>query len=565
MKKKLILLTLFFGILLINSIELEYHKIITDHYPVVNSMVDVSDNGIYQRDLKPENFEVWVKTQVPFTLKNVNIPLSIVILFDRSGSVKDYLERMKLGLEKFLDQLKPVDETMFWTFERKSYLLQDWTKSRDIIKQSYRDINAEGATFLYDALDAVIERVKGEREYTAILIISDGIDEIYEGSGNASRKTSEDIINKASEHGIPVHAIAYGPRIDREFLDFITTGTGGKFYVNPPYSMYDRIYAGIADSFAKSINITHTSPFKEWYSGKRIVEIVAKKDSKQDSKEKSYIREGIYEEIPPVTRRDEVLQLLETLPKVTIVATDRNNNLIDGEFKVLINGKVVDGGNIVKGSAAFDLKEYYFEDTFNRIPEEYEKMRKKAVMFPPEVKMLVYTTEASNQFVPLKIKLTSLDGKREYEFFTSIDGMGTNKITQDIIEGVYSLRVETGTSTILKDVVNIRKNFRLTKEYKFGRITLKKTNMLFSDKELSGLNISVLDEHGGIYLYRNTPLYKVTGGKSHFLLPPGKYRIILENSKEKDIILRGKVDFECIILGGESITAGVKMEDLAKF
>ncbi|MGM0608289.1 MAG: vWA domain-containing protein [Candidatus Muiribacteriota bacterium] len=564
--KKHIFFTLFLIIFSIISfcLKLDYKELKTHNYPVVNSVIDVEHEGIHIPDIYPEDVKVWVKTQVPFSLENAQIPLSLVLIKDKSNSMLDYFERQKLGMNTFLEQVKEKDKLKLYSFDRRKFKLQDWTSNISLIERSYQDLKAEGRTALYDTLYEVLEDLEQkQKEYTGIVLFSDGIDESYIGSGQYSKKDLDDVINKARHMEIPVHVISYGNRVEENYMKHLTEKTNGHFYNNPSYSMYEKIYSNITDSFNQDINLTHTSPFKDWYDGKRIVEIEVSKKGEKDSEEKSYIREGEPYSSPDVSKRDEVLQLMETMPKVTILATDRNNKLIDGNFQILVNGQVVDSGNIQNGSGVFDLKQYYFDEYFERTPDEYEKMRKKSVMFSPELKMLVWTTEADNQFIQLKVELESLDGKRKYEFLSTLDGKGTNKITQDILEGVYNLNIKQGNRVLTKDVVEIKKGRRLTRDYKFGRITLRKEQTLFSDRELSGLNVSIYDEYTGRYLHRDTPLYKVTGGQSHFLLPPGKYIIKLDNKNNNNNILKGKVEFNCIILGGESIISAVKREDLS--
>jgi hypothetical protein len=176
--------------------------------------------------------------------------------------------------------------------------------------------------------------------------------------------------------------------------------------------------------------------------------------------------------------------------------------------------------------------------------------------------MRVFTTEADNQFVPMKIELISMDAKKEYTFTTIFDGIGNELVTQDIVEGVYNLRVWHNSNIINRDIIKINKDYRLTKDYRFGRITFKSDGNLFGDRENTSLNITVFNEHTREFVYKDERLYKVTGGKSYIFLPPGRYSISLDNTRKENQILKGSLEFEAVILGGENIRTNIKRTDL---
>ncbi|MCK9224926.1 MAG: VWA domain-containing protein [Candidatus Muirbacterium halophilum] len=562
--KKTLLTVMIFMILAIFSfsLDLKMEKLKTERYPLINPVVNVSEDGISLKDVQAEDLEVWVKTQVPFSMENMQLPLSIIMILDKSGSMEQDIKRLKAASGRFLEILKPVDEIALVAFDRKTYFLQDFTTNRELIKKSYENINAKGATRLYDTIVDSINKYAKPGAYTTVVLFTDGKDEAYEGSLPISKNVPEDIISLCEKNEIPLHIIGFGDRINKDVLKLLADKTHGNFYHAPKSKEFARIYENIARSFNGLVNITYTTPFKDWYAGKRFVEVKVNKDNKQANDEKHYIRSESQHIVSNVADNKDVLSLLEKVPRVTIVASDRQNRLIDGSFKILVNGKVVDNGSIEKGTAVFNLKNYFFDENFRRIPENYEKLHKKTVLFTPDLKMRVFTTEADNQFVPMKIELISFDNKKEYSFTTTFDGIGNELVTQDIVEGVYNLRVFNNSNIIHKDIIKINKDYRLTKDYRFGRITLKSDGSLFGDRENTSLSISILNEHTGEFVYKNEKLYKVTGGKSYLFLPPGRYAVSLENSKKEDQYLKGSLEFEAVILGGENIRTNIKREDI---
>ncbi|PLX15994.1 MAG: hypothetical protein C0601_11575 [Candidatus Muiribacterium halophilum] len=557
-----ILISLFFSTM---ALDVRIERLQTEHYPVINPVVQVSEDEISLSDVKPEDVDVWVKTKVPFSIENARMPLNIIMLFDKSGSMRDTLPKLKIAASRFLDILKAEDKVMLAAFDQKTYLLQDFTKNRELIKESLKDLKGDGPTLFYDTIDFALEKAKEIDGYTCIVAFTDGRDERFEGSRPISKVAPEDIVKEAVKLKVPIHIIGFGEYIDKEIMSFIADGTNGKFYYAPKKSRFDRIYENIADSFNNLLNISYTTPFKDWYGGRREVVVQVKRKGKTVEDEESYIHEESHHLIDNTLRNTDVMKLMEKVPRITVVATDRENRLIDGTFKILVNCKVADSGDIQKGTAVINLKDYFFDDEFRRVPDDYEKMHKKTVLLPPDLKLRVFTTEADDQFIPMVIKIVSLDGKREYRFHSTIDGIGTELMTQDIIPGVYSLKVLRNSEVLLKDIINIEKGYRLTREYKFGRIIFRKDYRLFGDKENSGLLVDIYDEYTRSYMFRDKELYKLTGGESYMLLPPGRYKITLKNRKDKAQVLRGNVEFQCIILGGENIRTNLKKEDIAKF
>src|SRR5947209_2412122 len=106
----------------------------------------------------------------------------IVLLLDTSGSMNgDKLDQAKNGIRLFLSRLLPDDRVALVTFSDKVHLAQPLAKLRDNRLQldgAITDIQANGATALFDGLRTALETIKNAPDskdrIQAVVLLSDG-------------------------------------------------------------------------------------------------------------------------------------------------------------------------------------------------------------------------------------------------------------------------------------------------------------------------------------------------------------------------------------------------------
>src|SRR5215831_16005274 len=129
--------------------------------------------------LKQENFQVY-EDKVLQTIKNFrheDIPLSLGLVIDNSGSMRNKRERVNSAALAFVRESNPDDETFIVNFDDSAYLEQDFTGSIGDLVDALDNIDARGETALYDAIYLSADHVKaGTKNKKAILLITDGED-----------------------------------------------------------------------------------------------------------------------------------------------------------------------------------------------------------------------------------------------------------------------------------------------------------------------------------------------------------------------------------------------------
>lgn len=137
-------------------------------------------NGRAITDLKAPDFTVTENNQ-PRKVVSVapaSAPFNLVLLLDVSGSVEERLDFIRKAGRNFLNTASAQDRIAIISFRDDIQLISDFSTDRRLLATSLDQIDAGGATALYDALAYVlVHTLKALRnERTAIVVLSDGDD-----------------------------------------------------------------------------------------------------------------------------------------------------------------------------------------------------------------------------------------------------------------------------------------------------------------------------------------------------------------------------------------------------
>lgn len=137
-------------------------------------------NGRAIGGLKPADFTVIENGQERRVtdVEPTNAPFNLVLLLDVSGSVEERIDFIRKAARNFLNTASAQDRIAIISFRDDIQIISDFTTDRRLLSQRLEDIEAGGATALYDALAyTLVEQLKQLRgERTAIVIMSDGDD-----------------------------------------------------------------------------------------------------------------------------------------------------------------------------------------------------------------------------------------------------------------------------------------------------------------------------------------------------------------------------------------------------
>jgi VWFA-related protein len=141
---------------------------VTDRYGRAVSGLSASDFTVTENGQPTQVKEV----------RPTNAPFNLVLLLDVSGSVEERIDFIRKAARNFLSTASPQDRIAIVSFRDDIQVISDFTTDRRLLSQRLDQIDAGGATALYDALAYVmvtqIKQLRGER--TAVVILSDGDD-----------------------------------------------------------------------------------------------------------------------------------------------------------------------------------------------------------------------------------------------------------------------------------------------------------------------------------------------------------------------------------------------------
>ncbi len=136
--------------------------------------------GRYVADLTATDFlvhEDGEQQPIRHFSQSEDLPVSVGVLLDTSGSMDRKIETATAAVERFLRQIHPDDEIFLVTFDSRARLVEDFTNDRSRLAAALRRVRVGGGTALYDALALGLEHVRnGRHDKRAILVISDGED-----------------------------------------------------------------------------------------------------------------------------------------------------------------------------------------------------------------------------------------------------------------------------------------------------------------------------------------------------------------------------------------------------
>ena len=220
------------------------------HMDVDLALVNVTVTDPYNRvvtGLGPDNFRIFedkVEQEV-VNFSSEDVPASIGVILDLSGSMADKLGRAKQAALQFLKTANPQDEFSLIGFNDRVQLLNRFTDDVESLQARMVTISAKGATALLDAIYLGLTQMK-DAHYSrrALLIFSDGGD-------NHSRYSERDIKRLVREADTQLYSIGifdpirYGARTPEELngpslLTEITELTGGRaFAADDPNELFD--------------------------------------------------------------------------------------------------------------------------------------------------------------------------------------------------------------------------------------------------------------------------------------------------------------------------------------
>ncbi|MGA7615790.1 MAG: VWA domain-containing protein [Thermoanaerobaculia bacterium] len=186
-------------------------------------------SGVAVTDLKKEDFEVLEngkKQKIANFGFATNLPLSVGVLVDHSGSMQPRIETArKAALEFFTDIVRPGDRAFFGGFSWDASKISPLVSDVGALSAQVEGMpDAEGGTALYDAIISGLYRFRSVPGRKALVIVTDGED-------TASRIGYDEMLSYVRAARVPIYFIGIGmSSIGSGRIKGLAAETGGISY-----------------------------------------------------------------------------------------------------------------------------------------------------------------------------------------------------------------------------------------------------------------------------------------------------------------------------------------------
>jgi VWFA-related protein len=184
-----------------------------------------------------------------------DIPVSLGLLIDNSGSMLLLRSRVEAGALKLARASNPQDEIFVLNFADKPKIDVPFTSDTHVLEAGIARVDSIGGTALRDAVAMAESYVSGgTRDRKVLVVITDGKD-------NASLAMLQAIREQAEQHEIVVYAIALGTsggRSAHHEIDELARQTGGAAYYAEDVDEVETLALDVARQIRSQYTIAYT-------------------------------------------------------------------------------------------------------------------------------------------------------------------------------------------------------------------------------------------------------------------------------------------------------------------
>jgi Ca-activated chloride channel family protein len=160
-------------------------------------------------DLAREAFEIKDNGKV----QNITIfssevqPINVILMLDRSGSMKGNFALLEAAAHAFVRKLRPDDKARIGSFAEKIQMDPEGFTSNqeELIGIIRTKLQTQGPTPLWNGIEAAIEALKTQEGRRVVLVFTDGADN--PGNFKLNNKSFMDIMRRGQQEDVMVYAV----------------------------------------------------------------------------------------------------------------------------------------------------------------------------------------------------------------------------------------------------------------------------------------------------------------------------------------------------------------------
>ena len=258
------------------------------HFDLATGMVTIKllvqdPQGYFIPNIRREHFAVYengVRQNADVEIEHPPVSLALVLEYGGRypGMNKALAMEISTAARQLFDAFGRDDKVAIWKYADRPELLTDFSRDHEKLKESFYTLDPPpiSEANLYDALAAVLERMRTVSGRKAIVLISSGVDTF-------SKTTFEDVLKVARSSDTPVYVIGLGAilrelaelpgsaapsaRLDwkraENQLQEIARTSGGRFY--SPTTTVD--LSAIYDDMLEHLKVRYVITYKSSTAG----------------------------------------------------------------------------------------------------------------------------------------------------------------------------------------------------------------------------------------------------------------------------------------------------------
>jgi Ca-activated chloride channel homolog len=160
-------------------------------------------------DLAADRFEVYDsgKLQAITTFANDIQPITIVVMLDRSGSMRRNFRLVEQAANAFVDRLLPADKARIGSFSDRIQLdPRDFTSDKDEMRRILQsELQQAGPTPLWNAVGVGMTALLHQQGRRVVLVFTDGMDNPMNMSQN--NQSLKAVMRRADDEDVMIYAI----------------------------------------------------------------------------------------------------------------------------------------------------------------------------------------------------------------------------------------------------------------------------------------------------------------------------------------------------------------------
>ena len=243
----------------------------------------VDKSGHLMTTLPKEAFTVYENgaRQEIRLFKREDIPVSMGIVIDNSGSMRNKIAQVKAASVALVQESNPQDEEFVVNFNDTAYMDlpegKDFTNSIKDLETALARIDTRGGTAMRDAIQMSIEHLRKARKDKKVLVV------VTDGNDNSSLVSMDALLKAARQSGVVIYAVGILTEEEhreaaraKKALNDLTEATGGSVFYPKDVSEVDRIAHQVAHDIRNQYTIGYSPANANMDGTFRQIRIVAK-------------------------------------------------------------------------------------------------------------------------------------------------------------------------------------------------------------------------------------------------------------------------------------------------